>query len=37
MDMLILKKDMKDRQGNVLLKANATYMPKYEEILIQVK
>lgn len=32
MDMLVLNEDMKDREGNVLLKANTPYMPKCEDI-----
>jgi hypothetical protein len=32
MDMLLLKKDMKDSDGTVLLKANTPYMPKCEDV-----
>lgn len=31
--MLNLKKDMKDKHGNVLLKANTAYFPKGEEVI----
>ncbi|WP_156132766.1 hypothetical protein [Clostridium culturomicium] len=33
MNMLNLKKDMKDKHGNVLLKANTAYFPKGEEVI----
>jgi hypothetical protein len=33
MDMLILKRDMKDDNGDILLKANTPYLPKGEDII----
>ena len=30
--MLVLKKDVKDNAGSILLKANTPYMPKGEDI-----
>lgn len=32
MDVLILKKDMRDSNGDILLKANIPYLPKGEDI-----